>query len=90
MYSEAEAARLLRVPQRTLNYWLEGGERGGGNRAKKVYKPILRLEPRGTHSVTWAEFIEAALLRQYRREHKVPMAELRAVIDLLREETGAP
>jgi hypothetical protein len=27
-YSEAEAARLLRVPQSTLNYWLEGGRRG--------------------------------------------------------------
>jgi hypothetical protein len=26
MFTEAEAARLLRVPQRTLNYWLEGGE----------------------------------------------------------------
>jgi hypothetical protein len=29
MYTEAEAARLLRVPQSTLNYWLEGGTRRG-------------------------------------------------------------
>ena len=28
MYSEAEAARLLGLPQNTLNYWLEGGRRG--------------------------------------------------------------
>jgi hypothetical protein len=27
MFSEAEAARLLRVAQSTLHYWLEGGER---------------------------------------------------------------
>lgn len=85
MYSEAEAARLLRVAQSTLHYWLEGGARRG-----KQYSPILRVEPQGTRSVTWAEFIEAGLLRQYRREHNVPMAELRAFIELLRERTGVP
>jgi hypothetical protein len=26
MFSEAEAARLLRVPQSRLHYWLDGGE----------------------------------------------------------------
>jgi len=25
MFSEAEAARLLELPQSTLHYWLEGG-----------------------------------------------------------------
>jgi uncharacterized protein (DUF433 family) len=86
MYSEAEAARLLRVAQSTLNYWLEGGVRRG-----KTYKPILRSEPRGDRSsVTWAEFIEAGLLREYRRTHGVPMAELRAFIDLLRRYLGVP
>lgn len=62
MYAEAEVARLLRLPQATLHYWLEGGERRG-----KSYKPVLRVEPRGDRSVTWAEFVEAALLREYRR-----------------------
>lgn len=86
MYSEAEAARLLEVAQNTLHYWLEGGEQRG-----KTYKPIIRLEPRGDRSpVTWAEFIEAGLLRQYRRQHRVPMAELRAFIDTLRERLGIP
>lgn len=42
MYSEAEAARLLRLPQGTLHYWLEGGRR-----RNKQYKPILRVEPQG-------------------------------------------
>jgi len=86
MYSEAEAARLLRVAQSTLHYWLEGITRG-----RKTYQPIIRQEPRGERSpVTWSEFIEAGLLRQYRREHRVPMAELRAFIDLLRERYGIP
>ena len=84
MFSEAEAARLLQVPQSTLNYWLEGGERRG-----RTYRPVIRLEPKGERApVTWAEFIEAGLLRAYRRH--VPMAELRAFIDGLRNEYGIP
>lgn len=85
IYSEAEAARLLRVAQSTLHYWLEGGVRRG-----KTYKPIIRQEPKDTRSVTWAEFVEAGLLRQYRREHQVPMPELRSFIETLREKLGVP
>jgi uncharacterized protein (DUF433 family) len=85
VYSEAEAARLLRVPQSTLHYWLEGGDRRG-----KSYRPVIRAEPRGDRAVAWAEFVEAGLLREYRRTHQVPMVELRAFIDLLRAEFGVP
>jgi uncharacterized protein (DUF433 family) len=85
MFTEAEAARLLRLAQSTLNYWLEGGVRRG-----KKYKPVLRIESTGRRAVTWAEFVEAGLLRQYRRKLQVPMAELRAFIDLLRGSFGVP
>ena len=86
MYSEAEAARLLRVPQATLNYWLEGSDRRG-----KRYEPIIRPTRKGGRApVTWAEFVEAGLLREYRRAEQVPMAELRAFIDKLRERYNIP
>jgi uncharacterized protein (DUF433 family) len=86
MYTEAAAARLLGVPQATLNYWLEGGERRG-----KVYRPVIRVEPLGKRNiVTWAEFIESGLLREYRRKFNVPMAQLRAFIDVVRERYGFP
>jgi uncharacterized protein (DUF433 family) len=86
MYSEAEAARLLGVAQSTLNYWLEGGVRRG-----KSYRPIIRTEATGGRSpVTWAEFVEAGLLRSYRRDLGVRMAELREFIDLLRTEFDVP
>jgi uncharacterized protein (DUF433 family) len=68
-----------------LHYWLEGGAQRG-----KAYKPIVRIEPTGARSVTWAESVEAALLREYRRTHRVPMAELRQFIDLLRDYYGVP
>ena len=86
MFTEAEASRLLQVAQSTLHYWLEGGERRG-----RLYKPVIRVEPRGDHPpVTWAEFIEAGLLRTYRRNHKVPMVELRTFIERLRDKFGVP
>jgi uncharacterized protein (DUF433 family) len=86
MYTEAEAARLLRVPQSTLNYWLEGGQQRG-----RTYKPVIRPEPKGGRApVTWAEFIEAGLLRSYRRDLGVRMAELCTFIDDLRNRLGVP
>jgi uncharacterized protein (DUF433 family) len=85
LYTEAAAARLLGVAQNTLNYWLEGGERRG-----KVYRPIIRVEPRGSRApVTWGEFLEAALLRQY-RQLSVPMLELRDFIDKVRARLEVP
>jgi uncharacterized protein (DUF433 family) len=83
----AAAARLLDVAQSTLHYWLEGKTGRGG----KVHRPVIRREPKGTGAaVTWAEFVEAGLLRQYRRELKVPLPELRAFIDLLRTGFDVP
>jgi uncharacterized protein (DUF433 family) len=85
MFSEAEAARLLRVPQSTLHWWLDGG-----TYRNRGYRPVIRVEPRGERSVTWAEFVEAGLLREYRRTHGVKLPELRIVIDRLRDEYGIP
>ena len=78
MYTEAAAARLLRVAPSTLHWWLEG--------RPPRYRPVIRVEPTGSRDVTWAEFVEAGLLRSYRREHDVPLKELREFIDRLREE----
>jgi len=85
VYTEPEAARLLRVAPSTLHYWLEG-EGGRG----KSHQPILRLERRGRGAgVMWAEFVEAGLLREYRAK-RVPMAKLRKFISLLRDGLGVP
>ena len=85
IFSEAEAARLLRVAQGTLNYWLNGGQRRG-----RTYAPIIRPEPSADRVVTWAEFVEAGLLRQYRRDLQVPMVEVRLFVDELRSRLGIP
>jgi uncharacterized protein (DUF433 family) len=82
MHTEAAAAALLRVAPSTLHWWLEG--------RLPRYRPVIRVEPTGSRVVTWAEFVEASLLRSYRRDHEVPLRELRDFIDRLREEFQVP
>jgi uncharacterized protein (DUF433 family) len=82
MYTEGAAARLLRVAPSTLHWWLEG--------RLPHYRPVIRLEPTGSRTVTWAEFVEAALLRSYRRDQQVPLRELRDFIDRLRDKFQVP
>jgi len=82
MYTEAAAARLLRVAPSTLHWWLEG--------RPPRYRPVIRREPASSRVVTWAEFVEAGLLRSYRRDLEVPLRELREFIDRLRDEFRVP
>ena len=82
MYTEAAAAHLLRVAPSTLHYWLEG--------RPPRYRPVIRVQPTNSRKVTWAEFVEAGLLKSYRRDHDVPLGELRDFIDRLREKFGVP
>jgi uncharacterized protein (DUF433 family) len=84
LFTVPEAARQLVVPESTLRWWLEGGERRGVN-----YLPVLRTEPTGSSLVTWGEFVEARYLREYRVK-RVPLQRLRRAIDFLRESFEVP
>lgn len=59
-------------------------------RREPRYRPVIRPEPTGSRVLTWAEFIEAGLLRSYRRVHAVPLRELREFIVGMREKFGVP
>lgn len=86
MYTEAAAARLLRVAPSTLHYWLEGG-----NQNNRTYRPVIRIEPKGPGAaVTWGEFVESAVLREYRQTLLVKLQELRGFIDRMRDEFSVP
>ena len=85
IYTVAAAADLLRVPLRTVRRWLDGDTYRG-----RVYAPVIRAEPTGNNELTWAEFVEAGLLAQYRRGLQVRLSEIRAVVAALRETYGDP
>lgn len=85
LYDVSVAAALLRVPQSTLRWWLEGGERRG-----RAYPPVLRPSPTGSSVVTWGEVVEAGYLAGYRRGLRVRLADLRDFIGDLRDKLGVP
>jgi len=80
LYTVGEAARLLRLPSSTLRRWLEGFTLGG-----RSYDPVIRPAPTGSDIVTWAEFVEAGFLREYRAK-RVSLQYLRPVIDEMRKQ----
>jgi uncharacterized protein (DUF433 family) len=79
VYVYAEVDRLIGLRGGTARRWINGYERAG-----KVYDPILRVAPREGPWVTWGEFVEARMLREYRDINKIPTPRLRAAIDELR------
>lgn len=83
IYSVADASNILRVPDSTLRWWLDGRTSRG-----KTYPPVIRPASTGDFTLTWAEFVEVGLLCQYRRELHVRLHEIRAFIDRLRQKEG--
>ena len=81
VYTTARAAAILDVPVRTYRRWIDGDTDS---------LPVIRPERTGSDVVTWAEFVESGLLAEYRRKHKVRLAELRAFVALLRTSVGVP
>ncbi len=80
VYSVVTAAEILEVSAPTLRRWLEGGPGRS--------QPLIRVEPTGSEEVTWGEFVEAALLCQYRKKERVPLSEIRKFIAKLRDQEG--
>lgn len=84
LYTMGEAAKFLQVRRDTLRRWVEGAEIHG-----RQYPPVIRVSARRADEVTWAEFIEAGFLREY-RQHEVPLQRMRRFLERVRTRTGAP
>ena len=84
VYQMNEAARLLRLPDKTLRRWIDGDRR-----FEKVIDPLIRPESTGSTDVTWGEFVEAGLLREF-RHRKLPIERLRPLMRGLRQRLGEP
>jgi uncharacterized protein (DUF433 family) len=83
LYSVGEAARLLELPGQTLKRWLVGVVVSGTR-----YDPVIRLKQREDDAVTWAQFVEAGLLRENRG--RLSLQYLRTFIAYLRETFDVP
>lgn len=79
VYTYPQVDRLLRLTKGTAMRWLNGYRRGGVS-----YAAILRPETRETRWVTWGEFVETRLFAGYRDVDRVPVPQLRRVVEVLR------
>jgi len=82
IYEVNEAARLLRLPDKTLRRWLDGDWKQGD-----YTSPVLRVEETKSWVMTWGEFVEAGLLAQF-RDPRLPIERLRPLIREAAETLG--
>lgn len=73
IFEIAEAARVLGLGS-TLYWWLHGRQTHD-----RSYLPALRSRVNRDREVTWGEFIEAAMLKDLRRNHKVKLDSVRTI-----------
>jgi uncharacterized protein (DUF433 family) len=81
-YGYGDVDALLELTPGTARRWIDGYERAG-----KSYPPVVREASIGDESVTWGEYVETALLADY-RDAGVPMLKLRPIVDRLRDLFG--
>jgi uncharacterized protein (DUF433 family) len=88
-FTLAEAAHYLRIPLATLRSWVRGRyypvERG-----RKFFKPIIELPDQKFPSLSFVNLVEAHVLDAIRREHNIPLPDVRIALDYVRKQFGSP
>lgn len=84
LYSAREAARFVGVPPSTLQKWLRGREYPAGGTIKWS-KPLITPANPKTGELSFANLAEAHILDATRKA-RIPMADVRAAIDMLQSE----
>lgn len=84
LYPVREAAHYLRLPESTLRSWVYGRTypKSGGT---GVFEPIIALPEPDEKALSFHNLVEAHVLRGARREHGVPLQNVRRAIDYVEE-----
>ncbi len=86
-YSLAEAARYLRLPSATLRSWALGRQyptAEGSGQFPPLFRPAAQQPP----MLSFANLIEAHVLRSLRNEHGVPVKALRSALGYAEKSLG--
>jgi uncharacterized protein (DUF433 family) len=86
-YTFAEAARYLRLPQATLRSWLLGRQYPTADGSGQ-FPPLIRLASPRPPLLSFANLIEAHVLRSLRTEHGVPVKALRSALAFAEKSLG--
>lgn len=84
-YGTFDAARYLRMPENTIRAWAFGRSYPavGGQRRTS---PIIEVADPSRHLLSFVNLVELHVLDAIRREHEVPMPEIRKAVRYLRRE----
>lgn len=84
-YGIVEAAHYLWVPQRTLETWVRGYSRDGGKKRQAAVVPV-DVE---TGLLSFSDLAELHVLAALRRQHGVPLKNIRQARDFVQQRWGA-
>jgi uncharacterized protein (DUF433 family) len=79
-YTIAEAARFLSMPSPTLRSWFAG--------IKGHFKSVIRWEEPRDHRLSFANLVEAHVLRALRTKHGISMPDVRTAIRYVEDREG--
>ena len=82
-YGITEAAHYLRIPIATLRSWVRGRyyptEAG-----RRHFKPVIELPDPKFGALSFVNLVEAHVLDAIRREHRIPLPNIRSALDYVR------
>ena len=87
-YTTADAARYLMIPIATLRSWVAGRTYPATSGVVRTDPVIIRPDGEGGGQLSYANLIEAHVLRSLRTVHEVSMRDVRAAIDFAEHEMG--
>jgi uncharacterized protein (DUF433 family) len=86
-YTVSEAAQYLLMPRPTLRSWVAG--RPYPTRAgQKYFRPLVALPQHRPPVLSFVNLVEVHVLDALRREHQIPLDQVRVAIDYLRRKLG--
>lgn len=88
-YRSREAARILLIPQSTVNAWCFG--QGYKTRAgdPKTFHPVITPADSTRRLLSFANLCELHVVGAITRHHRIPLQQVRAALDYVRQELGA-
>lgn len=82
-YSFVEAAHYLNLPPSTLSSWFKGQSYTHHGEVRR-FQPVIRLDGRPGEGLSFLNLIEAHVLVAIRREHRIPLQQVRKALDYVR------
>lgn len=87
-YGISEAAHYLRIPLATLRSWVRG-RYYPTDAGKKYFQPVITVPDSKLAALSFVNLVEAHVLDAIRREHQVPLPNVRSALNYVKRDFGS-